>query len=87
MKREMFWFAIGATAAILTMFAFLPQVAKIIKTKSVKDISLFALLQFSLGVFLWLLYGIYRNDFIIIVANAISLLIFLFATILYIKYR
>ena len=87
MKREIFWFIIGSAAAILTMFAFLPQVAKIIKTKSVKDISLFALLQFSLGIFFWMLYGIHLKDHIIIVANAISLLIFLFAVILYIKYR
>lgn len=87
MKREIFWLAIGSAAAFLTMFAFLPQVIKIIKTKSVKDISLFALLQFSLGSLLWLLYGIYRSDFIIITANATSLLIFLSAVILCIKYR
>ncbi len=87
MKREFFCFIIGSAAAILTMLAFLPQVVKIIKTKSVKDISILALLQFSLGVFLWLLYGICLNDFIIITANAISLLIFRFAVVLYIKYR
>ena len=83
----MFWKAIGITAASLTMFGFIPQIIKIYKTKSAKDISLVALLQFTLGIFLWILYGIYLKDAIIIVANSVSLSTLFIALILYFKYK
>ena len=51
------WELIGSSAAVLTMFGFVPQILKIYKTQSVADVSLVMLLQFCLGMFLWLLYG------------------------------
>lgn len=83
----MFWKIIGIGAAALTTFSFLPQVIKIIKTRSVKDLSFFTLLQFCLGVSLWILYGIHLKDPIIICANTVTLLILITALILYTKYR
>ena len=69
----MFWTIIGIAAATLTMFGFLPQGIKMIKTRSAKDVSGLTLIQFSIGGMLWLLYGIHLNDIIIIGANAVSL--------------
>ncbi len=83
----MFWTIIGITAASLTMFGFIPQIIKIYKTKSAKDISLIALLQFTLGIFLWILYGIHLRDVIIIVANTVSVSTLFIALILYFKYK
>ena len=83
----MFWKIIGALAAILTMFGFLPQIAKIIKTKSAKDISLLAIIQFAIGVSLWMAYGFHLGDIIIIGANAITLLTLCAAFFLYFKYK
>lgn len=83
----MFWKLIGITAATLTMFGFIPQIIKIYKTKSAKDISLFALLEFTLGIFLWILYGVHLKDPIIIVANAVSISTLFIALILYFKYK
>jgi MtN3 and saliva related transmembrane protein len=83
----MFWTIIGFIAATLTMFGFLPQVIKMYKTKSVKDISFFALVQFSLGIFLWILYGIYLKNPIIIMANVVSFSTLVIALILYFKYK
>ncbi len=83
----MFWQLIGISAASLTMFGFIPQIIKIYKTKSVKDISLFALLQFTLGISLWIFYGIHLKDPIIIVANAVSVSTLFVALILYFKYK
>lgn len=77
---------IGFTAATLTMFGFVPQIIKVIKTKSVNDISLITVLQFTIGIILWLIYGLLRQDIVIIVANAVSLaslLVFLFLYFLY----
>jgi len=70
-------------AATLTMFSFIPQIARSLRTKSVKDVSPVTLFQLSAGVFLWMVYGIARRDPIIIGANLItfislSVLIFLY---------
>ena len=83
----MFWKLIGLAAAGLTSFAFIPQVIKMYATKSAKDISLVTLFQLSFGVGLWIFYGIYLRDFIIILANAITLLTLLSALYLYYRYR
>ncbi len=84
---KMFWKLIGVIAAGLTSFAFIPQVLKMYTTRSAKDISLVTLIQLSLGVSLWIIYGIYLKDYIIIVANAVTLLTLLSALFLYHKYR
>lgn len=68
------------------MLAFVPQIIKAIKTKSVKDISLFTLLQLSLGISLWIIYGIYLKDAIIILANAVTLAILVMLLYLYFNY-
>jgi MtN3 and saliva related transmembrane protein len=81
------WELIGWGAAILTMFGFVPQILKIYRTRSVADVSLLMLLQFCLGIFLWLLYGLHIQDNILIVSNAISFLTLIAAVGLYMKYR
>lgn len=83
----MLWDIIGSVAAMLTMFGFAPQVIKMLRTKSVGDLSLPMLFQFSAGVFLWLLYGIHLQDFIIIVANLVTFIIVIIAIILYLVYN
>ena len=83
----MLWELIGSSAAVLTMFGFVPQIIKIYKTKSVADVSLVMLLQFCLGMFLWLLYGLYIQDRILIVSNTISFLTLMVATGMYMRYR
>lgn len=80
------WYFIGTSAAVLTMFGFVPQIIKILKTKSVRDVSIITLAQFTLGIFLWLLYGIHLKNIIIIGANAVTLASLIFGLILYFKY-
>ncbi len=70
----MFWPIIGFSAAVLTMFSFLPQIAKVLKTRCAKDVSVLMLIQLSLGVSLWVLYGIYLKNMIIVLANSVTLL-------------
>ena len=81
----MLWKCIGITAALLTMFGFVPQIMKMRKTRSAEDVSGFTLIQFSIGAVLWILYGTHLNDFIIISANSISLVIVLIALALYLR--
>lgn len=82
----MFWQLIGLIAACLTSFAFFPQVIKMYRTKSAKDISFVTLTQLSAGVGLWILYGVYLKNYIIILANAITLTALISAIILYYRY-
>jgi len=81
------WQLVSSAAALLTMFGFVPQILKIYRTESVEDVSLFMLLQFFIGIFLWLLYGIHIQDRILIVSNAVSFVTLIVAVGLYIKYR
>ena len=68
------WEAIGVLAAALTSAGFLPQILKGFKTKRMADVSLPMVLTLFSGVFLWLLYGIYLENLIIIGANLFGLL-------------
>jgi len=80
------WTIIGLTAATLTMLSFIPQIVRSLRTKSVKDVSPITLFQLSLGVFLWIIYGVYRRDPIIIGANTITLITLGILIFLYFKY-
>jgi MtN3 and saliva related transmembrane protein len=64
---------IGLAAATLTTFAFLPQLIKTWQTKSAKDVSYSMLITFIIGVFLWLVYGVYLQALPIILANSLTL--------------
>lgn len=82
----MIWTIIGAVAATLTMFSFIPQIARSLRTRSVKDVSPVTLFQLSAGVLLWMVYGIARKDPIIIFANAVTLVTLSVLIFLYFKY-
>ncbi len=77
------WYPIGIIAALLTSFGFVPQIIKMHRTKSVKDVSLTTLLQFSAGAILWILYGIHQEDTIIIAANTITFVTVVCAVAMY----
>jgi len=77
---------IGALGALLTMFGFLPQVVKILRTRSVEDVSLPMLIQFSIGTFLWLVYGFGLQNKILVVSSFVSLAFYMAALVLYFRY-
>lgn len=82
----MIWTIVGSLAAFLTMFAFIPQISKSLKTRSVRDVSPVTLLQLSLGVSFWIAYGIHLKDSIIIIANSITLFSLIILLALYFNY-
>ncbi len=82
-----FWPLLGTTAAALTSFGFVPQVVRMWRRRSVADVSLGTLAQFTAGVVLWTFYGFYLADPIIIVANAITLATLLVGLALYVRLR
>ncbi len=80
------WYLIGTAAALLTTFGFVPQIIKMHRTKSSRDVSPATLYQFSAGVILWALYGLHLGDVIIIAANVVTFITLIVAIILYNHY-
>jgi MtN3 and saliva related transmembrane protein len=76
---------IGYAAATLTTLSFVPQAVLTLRTRNVSGISLGMYTCFTVGVALWLVYGIGLGELPIIVANAITLA--LATTILITKLR
>jgi MtN3 and saliva related transmembrane protein len=66
---------LGFSAGTLCTISFLPQVMKIWKTKSARDVSLVMFVIFSLGITLWMIYGFLTASLPIIIANLITLLL------------
>ncbi|MCW3983346.1 MAG: SemiSWEET transporter [Candidatus Bathyarchaeota archaeon] len=63
---------LGLTAALFTTVSLFPQLLKVWKTKSTKDISTGMFLLFCGGVLLWFIYGVFVNDLPIIIANSLA---------------
>ena len=66
---------IDFVAATLTTIAFVPQLIRIWRTRSAKDISLGMYALFTLGIVLWLVYGILIESWPLIAANCVTLLL------------
>lgn len=64
---------IGYAAATLTTLSFVPQAVLTLRTRDVSGISLGMYSCFTIGVALWLLYGIELGEWPIIAANAVTL--------------
>jgi MtN3 and saliva related transmembrane protein len=77
---------LGLAAGALTTVSLVPQVTKICKTKSAKDVSLGMFVAFCIGVALWLTYGVMQTDLPIIVWNGITLVLALAIVVMKLKY-
>ena len=74
---------LGYCAAALTTGSFVPQAMLTLRTRNVSGISVGMYSAFTVGVALWLAYGVVLREWPIVVANAVTLL--LAATILRVK--
>lgn len=64
---------IGALAGTLTTLAFIPQVMRSWRRRSVDDLSTPMLIAFSIGVFLWVVYGMLTHAGPLVAANVVTL--------------
>lgn len=78
---------IGFIAAGLTTSAFLPQVIKTWRMKETRDISLWMYLIFTVGVSLWLSYGIIIRDLPVAAANGVTLILALIILIAKVRFK
>ena len=64
---------IGLVAGALTSFAAVPQVVKTWRTGHARDISIWQPVLLTVGMALWLVYGIVLGDLPLILANSFSI--------------
>lgn len=76
---------VGLVAAALTTFCWLPQAWKTIRTRDARSLSLPTQVGYTLGIGLWLAYGLMIRDLPLILSNAVTFA--LAATILTLKLR
>ena len=66
---------IGYIAATLTTVSFVPQAWHTFRTKDVSGISLGMYSAFTVGIALWLAYGLMLSSWPIVIANTITLVL------------
>jgi MtN3 and saliva related transmembrane protein len=76
---------LGYAAAALTSASFIPQAVMTIRSRDTRGISRGMYILFTIGLALWLAYGIYLDSLPIILANVVTL--GLAGTILALKLR
>lgn len=78
---------LGLLAGALTTASFLPQVIRIYRRRSAADISGFGASVFTIGVALWLAYGLALHSLPITLTNAVTLALNLGILVLKIRHR
>jgi MtN3 and saliva related transmembrane protein len=76
---------IGGIAAFLSSLSYIPQVRKAWPRGATHDLSAGMLVALTTGLSLWIVYGLYRGDIMIVAANAMGAL--LAGTVLICKVR
>ncbi|OIP24284.1 MAG: hypothetical protein CO066_14400 [Comamonadaceae bacterium CG_4_9_14_0_8_um_filter_60_18] len=78
---------IGTLAAVLTTISFLPQAMHTFRTKDVRGISLGMYSAFTLGVAMWLVYGLMLGAWPVVIANIITLALASAILVMKLRYR
>ncbi len=86
MESEILTDTLGAVGSFISVVTYAPQVIKIFKSKSTKDISMPMLLLLSFGVAIWLAYGFLLHNAALIVTNILILAMSLVMIFLKLKY-
>lgn len=74
-EHLVYW--IGMAGAVLTTVCWLPQATKIIRERETRAISLSTTAAFTLGILLWLIYGLALVDWPLISSSVVTLALML----------
>lgn len=77
---------IGSVASALVSSSFIPQIIKGYKTKHLDDVSYLLMILISIGMSLWIVYGIEKQDLVIIGANVATIVLNMILLALKVKY-
>ena len=77
---------LGYAAATLTTLSFVPQVWRTLRTHDVSGISLRMYSVFTLGVAVWLAYGIVLGETPMMIANSVTLVLACAVLVMRVRY-
>ena len=77
---------LGYTAGAITALCQVPQVVKMVRERSAQDVSLKTAVALSIGLSLWIWFGLMRGDLPVIIANTIGFCLAVLIVGLRIKY-
>ena len=80
-------YIIALFAGIGTTVSFIPQVLIVWKLKSVAELSLYMFIIHFTGVLLWIIYYIFKKNFIIILFNLITSILCLSLFVAFYKFK
>jgi MtN3 and saliva related transmembrane protein len=78
---------LGYVAAVLTTVAFVPQAWHTFQTRDVTGISLGMYSVFTVGVAMWLVYGLLLQAWPVVIANCITLALASAILVMKLRYR
>jgi len=78
--------SLGYAAAFLTTAAYVPQLVRVLRLRSARDISLPTFMMFAIGVTLWLFYGLFTGSRPIIASNSVTLVLAVSIVVLKLRY-
>ena len=78
---------IGFIGGFCTTIAFLPQIIKMLQSKSTKDVSLSMYIIYCFGLIMWVIYGYLVNSYPIIIFNSITVVLSLITIIMKLRYK
>lgn len=81
------WRIVTIIVGALLWLASIPQILKIWKHKSSKDVSLITNVFYLFGVSVWLVYGWLISDTAIIIGNAVGVAMLALVIIFWLKYK
>ena len=78
---------IGFLAAFTSTISLIPQVIKMLQTRSVEDISIWMIINFLLTSILWILYGFMITSWSVWLTNIFMLIFAIIMIYLKVKYK
>ena len=66
---------IGLSAGIIAIFGYLPQIHKSFSLRKMDEVSAWLMILFMTSSFLWMIYGIYKDDMILAGLSTVTFLL------------
>jgi MtN3 and saliva related transmembrane protein len=83
---DFLWPIIGFMATGFAVSSTVPQIRKALRTKESDDVSIRFIIVLIIGLSLWVVYGIGKNDIVLIIGNSLAVALNTFMLFLKIKY-
>jgi len=80
------WTYLAFAAGAMTSTGYIPQVVKGYRTRKLDDVSLIMPAVIALGMALWLIYGLVREDAAIIAANIVGVVLTTMLVVMKVSY-